>query len=262
MDRERFSFRTGKIYNSVNEILCREYGVFALSASTSVKESLKDFFLKEVENDRVLDVIELVFRYIDAECRRSDYRKVVLTTATPGSAIEELNLRFREHGIGYQFENGILFRKDSEILHSEVVKPVLQLLSDPQYSGASEEFLRAHEHYRHSNDKECVNECLKAFESTMKAICDIRGWAYPQTATASKLIEICFENKLIPSFLQSEFAALKSVLESGIPTVRNKRAGHGQGSTSVKIPGYLVSYTLHLTASTLLMLIKAEKELP
>src|ERR1019366_1526163 len=84
------------------------------------------------------------------------------------SAVTELNARFREHGIGYQYESGEIIRVDSQLIHSEVVKPALTLLTAPEYEGANAEFLKAFEHYRKGDTKECLNECLKAFESTMK----------------------------------------------------------------------------------------------
>ncbi|WP_390834051.1 DUF7014 domain-containing protein, partial [Calothrix parietina] len=52
-----------------------------------------------------------------------------------------------------------------------------------------------------------------------------------------------------------------SNLESGIPTVRNKNAGHGQGSQSIAVPQHFAAYQLHLTASTILFLLEAEKAL-
>ena len=88
-------------------------------------------------------------------------------------AIAELNTRFREHGVGYQYESGEIIRVDSQLLHSEVVKPALALLTSKEYEGANTEFLKAFEHYRKNDTKECLNECLKAFESTMKALATI-----------------------------------------------------------------------------------------
>ena len=66
----------------------------------------------------------------------------------------------------------------------------------------------------------------------------------------------------IPAYLQSQITALKSVLESGIPTVRNKLGRHGQGAQQTTVPDYMASYTLHLTATTILLLVEAEKQLP
>jgi hypothetical protein len=51
------------------------------------------------------------------------------------------------------------------------------------------------------------------------------------------------------------------MLESSIPTGRNKLSGHGQGTESTTIPNYLVAYMLHMTASTLVFLTTAEKDI-
>jgi hypothetical protein len=177
------------------------------------------------------------------------------------AAIEELNERFRWHGIGYQYESGLIIRVDSQFLHAETVKPALALLSSEDYAGANEEFLKAFEHYRHGRTKECLNECLKAFESTMKAICAKRKWPFNKSDTAKTLIGVCFQQNLIPDLIQSHISAFRSTLESGIPTVRNKLSGHGQGATVVEVPSYYASYMLHLTATTIQLLVEAEKEL-
>ena len=111
-------------------------------------------------------------------------------------------------------------------------------------------------------EKECLNECLKAFESCLKTICKKRNWQYDdKRSTAKDLIQIVFDNGLIPSFMQSHFSALKSTLESGLPTVRNRQAGHGQGSTQVIVPEYIAAYALHLTASNILLLANADQDM-
>ena len=96
----------------------------------------------------------------------------------------------------------------------------------------------------------------------MKAICAKRNWPVPATATASKLIEICFQNGLVPQHLQSEFSALRSTLESGVPTVRNRTSGHGQGVTPTAVPGYIAAYLVHSTAALILLLSRAESDIP
>lgn len=151
---------------------------------------------------------------------------------------------------------------DSKLVHSEIVKPTLQILSDKSYAGANDEFLKAHKHYRHGRYKECLNECLKSFESTMKAICKKRRWQYNETDTAKKLLEICFQNGLIPAYLQSHFCSLRASLESGVPTVRNKLSAHGQGIQPTDVPPYLAAYLLNLTATSILLMTDAERNLP
>ncbi len=252
------------LYKQIHDILCREYGMYQLMADSrgGYSRDLAKYFELCEDNEKVLDVIELTFHAIQRITKDSEYRHYTNPRSTPEEAIKELNGRFLEHGVGYQFESGQIIRKDSELLHSEVVNPTLKFLSANEYSGANEEFLKAHEHYRHRNYKECLNECLKSFESTMKTICHKRGWSYNQTDTAKKLIEICFDNGLIPSFLQTQVTALKSVLESGVPTVRNKLGGHGQGAQQTTVPQHFASYALHLTATTILFLVQLEEELP
>lgn len=207
-------------------------------------------------------MIELSFRLIDRVTRRHSYLRRANSDEIATSCIEELNARFREHGVGYQYDSGEIIRVDSELIHVEAVKPALLLLRGANYSGAQEEFLGAFEHYRHGKNKEALNECLKAFESTMKAICQKRGWTFKPTDTAKTLIQICFEKQLIPDFWQTQFASLRSMLESSVPTGRNKLSGHGQGFSAVTVPDHIAAYMLHMTASTVVFLIRAEESLP
>lgn len=256
-----------KCFQFIHNTLCREYGKLALSDEASYRgieyiEDVIKFMLQNNDVEQVIDVVELGFLWIDSYYRDERIRYLTQPIITPDEAIDELNARFREHGVGYQYESGNIIRVDSQIIHSEAVKPVLHLLSDDRFQGANEEFLRAHEHYRHGREKECLNDCLKAFESTMKTICDKQLWSYQPGDTAKKLINVCFQNQLIPTYLQDQFSSLRQSLESGVPTVRNKLGGHGQGSQPISVPQCFAAYQLHMTASTILFLVEAEKVLP
>lgn len=258
-DPGAYQSQTQEYFQAIHDVLCREYGVFKLVEMRywDPRQAVCDFMLNTDEYEQVLDVIEISFRLMERLDHR--FKSSSNPKMTPVEAVTELNERFREHGIGFQFEASEIMRVDSQLVHSQVVKPTLVLLSDPRLKGANEEFLKAHEHYRNRRDKECLNECLKSFESTMKAICDIRKWAYSRNDTAKKLIDVCFQNGLVPAYLQSQFSSLRAGLESGIPTVRNRLGGHGQGATQVVVPQYLAGYLLHLTATTILFLVEAEK---
>ena len=259
--------RTAWAYDLIVKTLCREYGVFRLPLPKDVAQDdeqlmLVNYLLTAKDIEHALDAIELSFQVIDEHVRAYDYRKSWDGDALANHAIAELNQRFKEHGVGYEYTNGQIVRVDSQLLHAEVVKPALQLLKDKQYAGAQQEFLKAHEHYRLGNSKESLNECLKAFESVMKSICDKRKWAYDKKATAKDLIQICLDKGLIPTFWQSYYASLRSLLESGVPTGRNNLGGHGQGSTAIDVPNHLVAYMLHMTAAAIVFLAQAESDLP
>lgn len=251
------------VYRRIVEALAREYGVFVLADGTSPEDVLKNFILSEREVDKILDCIEVSFLLIAFfHSRISNYSGRAHTKLTVEKAIEELNQRFLEHGVGYEYVPFEIIRKDSEFLHQETIKPALNLLQDSRYKGANEEFLKAHEHYRHGEIKDCLVYCLKSLESTLKTICEIRNWQFEQSDTAKTLLSIVFRNKLVPMFWQSHFNALKSTLESGVPTGRNKLGGHGQGSTVISVPAHFASYMLHMTGSAIQFLMNAEKVLP
>jgi AbiJ N-terminal domain 4 len=220
-------------------------------------EELEEFLLTEKNVNKTLDAIEIAFRIIDIYTRNASYLYRPDADTIASEAIDELNLRFKRYNIGYQFENGQILKVNSLFMHEEAIKPALKLLQDPKYAGAEEEFIKAHTHYRNNNLKESINECLKAFESTMKIICKDYEWDFPDNATAKKLIDVCFDNELIPNYWQSHFTTLRCFLESGVPTGRNKESGHGQGSEIKEVPTYLASGVINMTATAILILVGA-----
>ncbi|MBN1569251.1 MAG: hypothetical protein JXA73_15490 [Acidobacteria bacterium] len=256
---------TYKSYKYIVERLCREYGVFFLTdtgyGDRHYLQELANFLLREQDPEKVLDAVEFSFGVIDTFTRELDYLKRHDASERADNAIEELNARFREHGIGYQYIRTKIIRVDSEFIHAEAVKPALGLLRAPEYAGAQAEFLSAHEHYRNGRSKEALTDCLKSLESVMKTVCAKRAWKHAPNATSNALIQVLFDNDLIPSFWNAHFSALRSILETGVPTARNKLGGHGQGTEVVEVPQHIVAYVLHQTASAIVFLAEAEKAL-
>lgn len=261
-DKEHYNApnKPEQAYETIFDILCREYGKFSLTDNLreSKQEQVLNHFLQTNETEIALDIIELSFKYIDRVIK-SEFNEHTFYTyvkINPDDAIAELNERFKENGIGYSFDGGEIIRIDSTFIHSEITKPTISLLYSNKFKGANEEYLKAHEHYRHGRNKECLTECLKAFESTMKVICKEKGWSYNQTDTAKKLIKICFENGLVPSFTQNQFTSLQNLLESGIPTIRNKLGGHGQGQTPQTVDDEMTRYGLNLAGTNIIFLVE------
>lgn len=262
------------VYGDIKEILCHEYGLLdsrqLFDDPTTGHHGLICYFLDLVQTERVLDVVQLGFcAILDAPGKHStvaipfgeelsEHNLRASATAAARRAVQELNDRFREHRVGYQFSERKIMRVDSEWMHAEVMKRCLVILSGSDYSGAQDEFLKGHEHYRVGNMKEAINECLKSFESVMKVICGKRRWSGAEDASASKLISICFEGGLIPSFWSQHFTALQSLLKGGVAPARNKLSAHGQGAIPTDVPRHLVSYVINMTASAILFLAEAE----
>jgi hypothetical protein len=243
-------------WDMLHNALAEEYGVHVLAPGANSQDRCETFLFRG-SSDQVLDIIDLSFGWIEAAGK-----KTRSNTSIYKSAIDDLNYRFQEHSIGFEFVDNQLIRKDSQFLHQEAVKPALALLNNPGFTGPQDEFLRAHSHLRTGEYQDAIIDANNAFESTMKAICDLRGWVYDKTATAKTLIGLMFDNELIPHSLSNHFDHLRLVLEAGLPTVRNKTSSHGQGSIPVVIPEYLAAYALHLTASNIVFLVGAHQAKP
>ena len=252
------------IYQNIYDVLCREYGRFSLveeAYNDSPQRQIFNFILQTKNTDEILDTLELSFNVIEDKIASNYhyYQQNAYVKTSPNEAIYELNERFKESAIGYCYTNRELIRIDSTFIHSEVVKPVISLLQNSKFKGANEEYLKAHEHFRHGRNKECLNECLKAFESTLKIICKLKSWNYKENDTSRKLIQICFQNELIPSFNQNQFTSLQNLLESGIPTIRNKLGGHGQGETPKVVDDVMTRYGLNLTGTNIIFLVEQSR---
>ena len=241
------------------KILCKELGVLYLKDEyfDSYFIEIVNYFLK-ANTEVALSIIELMQLTIEAYTKNNHtFYQGVYDQIT-----SEINQRFKENGVGYQLEDNKIIQIDSQYIHAETIKPTLAVLNQKIYQGAQEEFLKAHEHYRHQRYQETMVECLKAYESTIKIIMKKRGWEYNTNDTADALTGKLLQKGLVPNYLLQYFKSLKNTLTAGTPTVRNNEAGHGQGNELKEIPDYLVSYVLHITASAILFLVRAEEALP
>ena len=258
-------------WHEIHDILVREMGVFELvKKNPRRKENVETichrFILEGFDVDQVLSLIELAFLTIDKAIRKEiaqapSYRTGVRIDID--EILKELNYRFQEHAIGYQYAGGQIVEVNSQFLHSETVEPTIALLYETGFEGALQEFMTAHKYYRERNYKDAIANASHAFESTMRTICDIRGWAYQPNATSSKLIDILFDNDLVTTEMKSHFTSLRGTLASGVPAIRNKggQGGHGQGSTPIEVPDHIAAYALHLTASNIVFLVESHKAL-
>ncbi|MEG4445816.1 hypothetical protein QUB47_27635 [Microcoleus sp. AT9_B5] len=254
----------GRLWRSIHDSLARELGLFNLGNEFQHPFEQCKFFLLDPNTsvEHQLDLIEFTFRFIDTVIpellQDPQHSRHLETSQLPEKAISELNHRFREHAIGYQYNNGQIIRVDSGFIHAEVVVPALSLLSSEHFKGAEEEFRSAHAHYRKEEYKDAILDAHNAFESTMKTICGECKWPYSK-GTASELIKVVLDNELIPKYLQNHLSSLQSVL-AGASTVRNNTSAHGQGTPPKDVPEYLAAYVLHLTASNIVLLVEAYKD--
>ncbi|STO53192.1 STM4504/CBY_0614 family protein [Exiguobacterium aurantiacum] len=241
------------LFAEVRQYICAEHGLLDFSdapgcgsdPSNSIQSCIM-FLLDCKESDWVVDMIELLFKIA------VDYR-----LAGP-KTIETLNMRFRENGVGLEFVEDQFIKIDSTLLHMEAIKPALLLMHNAQFAGPLDEYLEAHGQYRDGDNKAAITSAAKAFESTMKTICQANGWSTGK-GTAAALIQTLFDNAFLPSYYQTQLTSLRATLD-GLPTVRNNNTGHGQGATIVNTPDYLTQYALNLAGANITFLIKIYNE--
>ncbi|KAA5847292.1 hypothetical protein F2A37_03390 [Pseudomonas chlororaphis] len=259
----RSSHQPRKAYDDIVRALRKEYGQPFIGAINHGNEynELHAFLLDEPDVERCLDAVELCYAY-GGELARSLF--YISYRANPDehvdACIAELNERFKEAGLGYELIGSRIIRVDSQLIHSEIVKPAIGFLNAEGFEGARDEFFGAYEHYRHGNHEEALVDALKAFESTMKVILVANEKTYGAGDTASKLILACRDAGLMPAYNESQLSSLVNVLTSGIPTLRNKNGGHGQGEAVRTVEPEIVAYGLHLTASAIVMLAGLESK--
>ena len=250
------------MWQAIDDTLSREMGVFYLGGDRQDWPELrcKQFLLRASTEDS-LDMIEFSFRCIERIPEVLNWQQRTAITQDAKDAVEELNHRFRDHSVGYQFEGGEIVRVDSQYVHAEAVKPAIGLLNTAGFEGASEEFFDAHDHYRKREYADAIADALKAFESTMKAICDSHGWSRNEGDTAKALTKTVLSNGLVPRYMETYLTGLRTTLEAGLPTVRNRLGGHGQGKEPRKVPDYFAGYALHLAATNIVFLVEAHEAL-
>jgi hypothetical protein len=209
------------------------------------KEDLSTYLLRSTDAE-FLDFIEKIFR-----THAYGFR---FGTAT--KLIDDLNYLFQVDDLPYlitdfvrepgtTYYNGIklvgpdilvsypkVIRRDDDITHVHAVAPSLALLRDKHFHSANTEFLDALEDFRKGDHGDCLTKCCSAFESTMKIICDRKGWAYDQKDPAGKLIAtVMLETGLAPFF--------KDPLTM-IATIRNRLSNsHGAGAETRDVPEHV-----------------------
>lgn len=245
-------------WNLIHKTLCRELGQHNLGGRGMAIEQMLHF-LETSDVDGFIDTVELCTKILFHSPKpMHDYQRHELGIKQPAEeAIEEINYRFREARLGYQFAEGVAFQMDSEFAHEEIIKPALRILGASGFEGAREEFLNAHRHYRAGENEQAIVELAKAFESTLKAACDKKGWAFEKGARASDLLKLVQSKGLWPDYLDGSFDQLLATLKSGLPKMRNEQAAHGQGQNVRSTPRYVVTYALNLAASKIVFVADA-----
>lgn len=250
------------LWDILEKNFCREKGLKGMRYDKPLKgygkSSIEGYF-RDSDDVDFLDAIDYFFYIIDKKLRtlKPEYKYDYDADAAVNDAIVELNYRFKQHNLGYEFISSQIIPIDSTLMHETAVKPALKLLFEEGFEGAEDEIRKAYEKRRKGDNKNAILEAGKAFESTMKIICDKQGYIYDKDKdTAQKLISILQDNGFYPSYMNAHLTSIRTTLETGLPVVRNKVSGHGQGNQIITISDEYTDYALHLAATNILFLVR------
>lgn len=242
-------------WRQISSALAREHGRQPQERASAYDPNYRRIcteFLQNAPAPQVLDLIEVsLSSYVRAA--RHDMR--VHRHHSLDSIIAEINQRFRENGCGYQVQKpDRVIRIDSQLVHVATIVPALNLLSAAAFAGPNREFLSAQSHLRNGRMEEAITDACKAFESTMKVICEARGWPVDDKASANILIKTLVTRGLVPVYDENGLIHLASI--------RNRIAAHGAGSTPRNVQEHQAAHALHLAASNIVYLVEMHKAVP
>lgn len=257
ISHRKLSAADTKPHRVTEDLILRKYGYDNLPGDT-----LADY-IHQADTDHLLDLIELFFAASEQSIDRTRSTAAEKDEAIK-NAKERLNTILEEHRIGYEFVEGQMIRKDSEYLHREVVKEAINLMYVEGFDGALAEFTRAIELSREEKKEswaDALTNANKAFESTMKAICDKHRIPYQKDKdTAKDLIQKMYDSGFLMPYLQNFTDQLRIMMTSGLPTIRSREGAHGHGLKPKDIQRSYVQFALHLAGTFIVFLIQRHQE--
>jgi AbiJ N-terminal domain 4 len=252
-----------KYWTAIAELLDREIPTFGRFATATAHEWCMAYLKSSDDLPGVLSLIEVCCRMMEQTTKEPGHALSSRgVRQRPADGLEEVNIRFKNARVGYQFEAGDIVRVDSQFVHAEVVKPALELLAAPEFAEANREFRLAHEHYRAGKLRDCNTAALRSMETVLKVICNARGWHHEAGATVERLIAVVRQNGLFPDYLGGYFDNLIGAMKAGLPKIRDKDGGHGVAPGQPGVPEHVAGFALHLAASNVVLLAQAHLSKP
>jgi hypothetical protein len=212
----------------VNKELSREIGTPSLIGRGTAHER-PDTFVKVR-----LSFLELVFRHAEREAavRREVFKtNHAATVYRAGRStalrkmVDELNTRFREARVPMHYHNGLIQSAEDHLAQAEIAEPFWDVVKGAQWANVDRDVKEAID--RQDNDgRDPGGYAMRALESTLKIICDLKGWTTGNEKGASNFIDN-LQSKRNGNFISNWEA---EVLRQMFKEIRNPLV-HGEGSS-------------------------------
>lgn len=142
-----------------------------------------------------------------------------------------------------------MFQIESGFLEEHVLKRTHELLRAAKFDGALQEFLEARNDLTANDYKGAIHNATKAFESCLKAI------QQQSEGNAKTLIDSLKGSSFYDDLPEALHSGFGDQVLMALPTLRNKIAGHGQGSAVVEVPKSVAELAVHLSGSFIVFLV-------
>lgn len=237
--------------------LARELGMLALGRSQTAEQNCIAFLGQPYDlwNDAHgdpdtfvklrLSLIELLFREAEAILRslapkqdvtswwslvraRSSPPRTAVEDALAATvqAVEELNSRFQQAGVPFEYHAGIIQRVDDRKTTEQIEQPFWALVSDPKYSNVDTDIKEAIDR-RDAGKADAAFYAMKALESVIRILSDELGRTRSMERGAADFVDNLVAAKPTRFIEVWESEALKSLFRE----LRNP-LGHGAGAAA------------------------------
>jgi hypothetical protein len=223
-------------------------------------------FLNSCSDEHFVDFIEFIFQtspyHRQSYIRRNqnllvqDINQWFLFDDLPNALTFFVRERQAERINDEELERDVLIsspkviRRDDQATYVLAIEPALILLRDNHFISANNEFREALDDYRRGDYGDCLTKCGSAFESTMKLICDRKGWPYSQKDTALPLLQTIIKESQTESFFEQPLML--------IATMRNRLSkSHVSGTMERQLPEHVAKYAINATAAAIVLLVDA-----
>jgi len=174
-----------------------------------------DFFLKR-DHEEKMDIIEYWYSCL-SQSEQSDFQ-------------HDLNELCFKYSFPWVMANGYFFRIELKFIDMEIIKPTLEMMAHEKFTGSLDELVEALGELTAGNYKDAIHKSAKSFESVMKAVLGV------SSGTASNLLRGLEENDFFDDITPTVSKAIGDSVFMGLPFMRNRLGGHGQGQDILKVP--------------------------
>ena len=244
-----------RLFEVPEKRLARELGAMALGRRPTPEQRAMDFLGEPYDlwnNSHGdpdsfiklrLSLLELLFREAETMLREYAPKNDVASwwallqkrTSPPKNAVEdalqstmagigELNARFKEAGLPFEYHNGLIQRIDDELTTNEIERPFWSMVSDPKFANVDSDIKEALDR-RDSGKPDAAFHALKALESVLKILSDDLGRTRYSEKGAADFVDNLVSSKLGRYIDTWEAEAIKSLFRD----IRNP-LGHGAGN--------------------------------